>query len=309
MLTQPAVKTSLAWSTVRADGLHGAAMRAGAVPAGAAAYRGAFALQGACLPGLRRRGARRSPRSAGPGPVAVPDLARRGARLRAGAGDLRRSSGSPSGSATKPPQAVALGAILIFGVAYLIAQGLADAAPRALAWRTVALSVAATLAYFALQHAATWALGGHPAAAAAARRPLIWALIVLAVASFGRRGGGADDLPALGRPSGRGGAARPSDERPLSQRGLRAAGRPLDLDTRSRTNEGAHAPGPARPLQLFAAADEALRQIPPAFPLEATVAVNPWLGQAGEDRHRRGRAHGPRRRRAGCSCRARRLPR
>ena len=27
-----------------------------------------------------------------------------------------------------------------------------------------------------------------------------------------------------------------------------------------------------------------MRQIPPAFPLEATVAVNPWLGQAGEDR-------------------------
>ncbi|MBJ3764530.1 DUF2309 domain-containing protein [Maribius pontilimi] len=41
-------------------------------------------------------------------------------------------------------------------------------------------------------------------------------------------------------------------------------------------------PGPT--LELFAASEDAMRQIPPAFPLEATVAVNPWLGQAGEDR-------------------------
>lgn len=33
-------------------------------------------------------------------------------------------------------------------------------------------------------------------------------------------------------------------------------------------------------LELFAAAERAQRQIPPAFPLEATVAVNPWLGQS-----------------------------
>lgn len=41
---------------------------------------------------------------------------------------------------------------------------------------------------------------------------------------------------------------------------------------------------PGQTLELFAAADAALHQIPPAFPLEATVAVNPWLGQVGEDR-------------------------
>ena len=41
-------------------------------------------------------------------------------------------------------------------------------------------------------------------------------------------------------------------------------------------------PGPM--LELFAAAEDAMRQVPPAFPLEATVAVNPWLGQAHEDR-------------------------
>lgn len=34
---------------------------------------------------------------------------------------------------------------------------------------------------------------------------------------------------------------------------------------------------------ILKAAEEAARRIPPAFPLEATVAVNPFLGQTGED--------------------------
>ena len=37
-------------------------------------------------------------------------------------------------------------------------------------------------------------------------------------------------------------------------------------------------------LELFAAANAAVAQIPPAFPLTATVAVNPYLGQAGQGR-------------------------
>ena len=41
-------------------------------------------------------------------------------------------------------------------------------------------------------------------------------------------------------------------------------------------------PGPM--LELIAAGEGAVRQVPPAFPLTATVAVNPYLGQAGEDR-------------------------
>ena len=40
------------------------------------------------------------------------------------------SSGFGFGFDGKSPQAVALGAILIFGVAYLLAQGLADSRPR-----------------------------------------------------------------------------------------------------------------------------------------------------------------------------------
>ncbi|NKX45702.1 YbcC family protein [Roseicyclus persicicus] len=40
---------------------------------------------------------------------------------------------------------------------------------------------------------------------------------------------------------------------------------------------------PARISALLEAAERAARAIPPAFPLEATVAVNPFLGQTGED--------------------------
>jgi uncharacterized protein YbcC (UPF0753/DUF2309 family) len=40
-------------------------------------------------------------------------------------------------------------------------------------------------------------------------------------------------------------------------------------------------PAPAK--ALFTAANGAVRAIPPAFPLDATVAVNPFLGQTGED--------------------------
>lgn len=40
---------------------------------------------------------------------------------------------------------------------------------------------------------------------------------------------------------------------------------------------------PARMSAILNAAEAAARAIPPAFPLEATVAVNPFLGQSGED--------------------------
>ncbi len=46
----------------------------------------------------------------------------------------------------------------------------------------------------------------------------------------------------------------------------------------------AHMSWPGQILELFSVAEQAIRQIPPAFPLEATVAVNPWLGQVKEDR-------------------------
>ncbi|MCO6188599.1 proton-conducting transporter membrane subunit [Rhizobium sp. L1K21] len=84
----------------------------------------------------------------------------------------------------KSAQALALGTILVFGVAYLVAQGLADLAPAALTRRTALLSVVATIAYFSLQ-ALSITAWGHALPAPPDTGPLEWALIVLALVSFG----------------------------------------------------------------------------------------------------------------------------
>ena len=84
----------------------------------------------------------------------------------------------------KSVQAIALGAILIFGVAYLLAQGFADAAPKDLTQRTALASVLASVSYFALQTFATWLTAGT-LPPTPAPGPLEWALIVLALVSFG----------------------------------------------------------------------------------------------------------------------------
>jgi NAD(P)H-quinone oxidoreductase subunit 5 len=84
----------------------------------------------------------------------------------------------------KSPQALALGAILVFGVAYLVAQGMADKAPKALTLRTGLASVGATVAYFGFQAIAT-ALWGAGLPATPQAGALEWALIVVAVLSFG----------------------------------------------------------------------------------------------------------------------------
>jgi NAD(P)H-quinone oxidoreductase subunit 5 len=118
-----------------------------------------------------------------PGPVTIPN-ARAVGRAFLLALAIYAVIGVLFGFADKPPQALALGAILIFGTAYLIAQGLADAAPWALTWRTSLYSVAAATAYFALQRGADKLLiGTLPAAPQPG--PLEWTLMVLAVVTFG----------------------------------------------------------------------------------------------------------------------------
>jgi NAD(P)H-quinone oxidoreductase subunit 5 len=84
----------------------------------------------------------------------------------------------------KSPQALALGAILIFGVAYLVAQGLADRAPAQLTKRTAAAALAAAIGYFSFQTLAQ-AIWGAALPPAPAPTELEWALLVVAVASFG----------------------------------------------------------------------------------------------------------------------------
>ena len=123
-----------------------------------------------------------------PGPGGGPGAGAVAQGLCAGAGALcassLRASSLPSGP--KSPQALALGAILIFGVAYLVAQGLADAAPRRADPAHGGLaSVGGALAYFGFQADRRGSSGALACPHAPVAGPLEWALIVLAVLSFG----------------------------------------------------------------------------------------------------------------------------
>jgi NAD(P)H-quinone oxidoreductase subunit 5 len=184
MLTQSAVKTALAWSTVAQMGFMllqcGLGLWALAllhIVAHSLYKAHAFLSAGGAI---RAVNAIRKP-----GPVAVPGL---GAVARSFALALVLYGAVAAAfigfAGTKSPQALALGAILIFGVSYLIAQGLADTAPGALTRRTVAASLGAALAYFGFQVVAQTVWGPSLPAAPIAG-PLEWALIVLAVMSFG----------------------------------------------------------------------------------------------------------------------------
>jgi NAD(P)H-quinone oxidoreductase subunit 5 len=182
MLTQPAVKTSLAWSTVAQMGFMilecGLALFPLAllhIVAHSLYKAHSFLASGGAvdLIAANRR----------PGPVAIPKAGAVGrAFLLALA--IYAVVGFGFGFQHKSPQAIALGAILIFGVAYMLAQGLADAAPRALTRRTIVYAVATSISYFALQTLAVW-LTSDVLPAAPTPGPLQWALIVLAVLSFG----------------------------------------------------------------------------------------------------------------------------
>jgi NAD(P)H-quinone oxidoreductase subunit 5 len=130
MLTQSAVKTSLAWSTVAQMGFMilqcGLALFPLAllhIVAHSLYKAHAFLASGQAVDGVAsiRR----------PGPVAIPNGLAVG-RAFILALVIYAVVGFVFGFTGKSPQAIALGAILIFGVAYLLAQGLADTAPRVL---------------------------------------------------------------------------------------------------------------------------------------------------------------------------------
>jgi NAD(P)H-quinone oxidoreductase subunit 5 len=182
MLAQSAVKTSLAWSTIAQMGFM--IMQCGLalfplallhIVAHSLYKAHAFLSSGTAVEfvaAIRR-----------PGPVAIPD-GRAVGRAFALALVTYAVAGAVFGLETKSPQAIALGAILIFGVAYLLAQGLADAAPRLLTRRTALYALAATISYFALQSGAEW-LTANTLPATPAPGPLEWALLALAVFTFG----------------------------------------------------------------------------------------------------------------------------
>lgn len=182
MLTQPAVKTSLAWSTVAQMGFMifecGLALWPLAllhIVAHSLYKAHAFLSAGGAVErvaALKR-----------PGPIAVPNASAVG-RAFIAALALYLLIGLGFGFAHKSPQAVALGAILIFGVAYILAQGFADAAPSALTRRTAVYAVSTSLAYFVLQQGVEGLTRGE-LPPTPPPGPLEWTLIALAVVSFG----------------------------------------------------------------------------------------------------------------------------
>lgn len=182
MLTQPAVKTSLAWSTVAQMGFMVLECGLALFPLALlhivahSLYKAhSFLSSGGAVETIAAN--RR------PGPVAIPKAGAVGrAFLLALA--IYAVVGLGFGFQHKSPQTIALGAILIFGVAYMLAQGLADAAPRALTQRTIVYAVSTSVSYFALQVLAVWLTSGA-LPAAPEPGPLQWTLIVLAVISFG----------------------------------------------------------------------------------------------------------------------------
>ena len=182
MPTQPAVKTSLAWSTVAQMGFMMLQCGLALFPLALlhivahSLYKAhAFLASGGAVEQIAsfRR----------PGPVAIPKATAVGRAFLVALG-IYVIIGLAFDIGQKSPQAVALGAILIFGVAYLFAQGFADKAPRALTLRIAVNAVGASFAYFALQAATAWLLAGT-LPATPAPGPLEWALIMLAVLSFG----------------------------------------------------------------------------------------------------------------------------
>ena len=182
MLTQPSVKTSLAWSTVGQMGFMMLECGLGLFPLALlhivahSLYKAhSFLISGSAVEyvtSMRR-----------PGVTAIPNAAAVGQAFGL-ALCIYAIIGYAFGFAHKSPQAIALGAILIFGVAYLIAQALADRAPTALTRHIAFMAILASASYFGLQAAAVQLTTGilPPAPIPG---PLEWAVIGLAVVSFG----------------------------------------------------------------------------------------------------------------------------
>lgn len=182
MLTQPAVKTSLAWSTVAQMGFMIMECGLALFPLALlhiiahSLYKAhSFLASGGAV---ERIAAFRRP-----GPVAIPN-GKSVTRSFLAALVIYALMSLAFWFQHKSPQAIALGAILIFGIAYLLAQGLADAAPRALTQRMTVYAFFASLGYFTLHSLAIW-LTSAVLPATPSPGPLEWVLMVLAVISFG----------------------------------------------------------------------------------------------------------------------------
>lgn len=284
MLTQSAVKTSLAWSTVSQMGFMMLECGLGLYPL-ALLHIVAHSLYKAhsflsCGGAVDVIAANRRP-----GRVAIPDVAAVGRAfvLALLIYAVLSLALEPHGNS---PKAVALGAILIFGVAYLLAQGLADAAPAALTRRTAAYALVTSISYFAAQ-ALMIALTRDVLPAPTAPGIFGWLLLTLSVITFGIVALAQAMLPLWSAHPAVAGLrvhlANGFYANVFLDRWLGSWSKKPEADVAQMSESPALAVRPLDQDALNRAVDRAACAIPPAWPLASSVAVNPFLGQAGED--------------------------
>ncbi|MGB5491079.1 MAG: putative inorganic carbon transporter subunit DabA [Woeseiaceae bacterium] len=287
MLAQPAVKTSLAWSTIAQMGFM--IMQCGLalfplallhIVAHSLYKAHAFLASGNAVDtvaAIRR-----------PGPIAIPG-ARAVVQAFLLALGIYAVIALAFGLDNKPPQAIVLGAILVLGVAYLLVQGLADAAPRVLTRRTAVYAVAVSIGYFLLQTGIEWmtkgALPETPAPGS-----LQWAQLVLAVLSFGLVAVAQALFPLWSNHPAAAGfrvhLANGLYANALFDRWLGnwRMGADLSSPAPDKSPQSARNDDARRPTE--GACERAVRvaaqHIPPVWPLASSVAVNPFLGQTNE---------------------------
>jgi uncharacterized protein YbcC (UPF0753/DUF2309 family)/NADH:ubiquinone oxidoreductase subunit 5 (subunit L)/multisubunit Na+/H+ antiporter MnhA subunit len=287
MLAQPAVKTSLAWSTIAQMGFM--IMQCGFalfplallhIVAHSLYKAHAFLASGTAVDNVAAIHR--------PGPIAIP-----GPRTVLLAFVIALAIYAliafAVGLEDKSPQAIMLGAILVLGVAYLLVQGLADAAPRSLTRRTALYAVAVSVGYFVLQTGAEW-LTNETLPVTPAPDSLQVALLVLAVLSFSLVAVAQALFPLWSShpaaASLRVHLANGLYANALFDRGLgnwRTGPRPGSAaqDQAPGFADQDWSRGPTRDA-CERAANTAARHIPPVWPLASYVAVNPFLGQTTE---------------------------
>lgn len=181
MLTQSAVKTSLGWSTIAQMGFM-------ILQCGLTLFP--LALLHIVLHSLYKAHAFLSSGEAvkkvalvkKPGPIAIPSVQTVAISFVIGL-TLYIALNALVGLDGKSPQALAMGAILVLGVSYLLAQGLAGGAPRKLMMMT-AIYAAATSASYILFHKIAELVTKDALPSAIQPGGLEWALIILTLVSF-----------------------------------------------------------------------------------------------------------------------------
>jgi NAD(P)H-quinone oxidoreductase subunit 5 len=183
MLTQSSVKVALAWSTIAQMGFMMLQCGLGAWSAALlhivahSLYKAHAFLSSGSVVDLARA-------SWSPSPGGAPHPARLGMALGLVFAVALLASTLFGATLAAQPGVFALGAIMMFGLAHLIAQSIDERPNAFVVVRTLALASVVALAYFGLQFAAARLMAGTLPITAQARGPLTIAIVVVVVLAF-----------------------------------------------------------------------------------------------------------------------------